>query len=86
MLPPEDEKTEQQLDAALLDFFRRNDSGETTDREQFLTEHADIAPQLRELLNAADLIEQMAGPKLSQTADRSSLHPGSPSRSNPRDP
>ncbi len=66
MSPPEDEQIEQQLDAALLEFFRRNVSGASTDREQFLTEHSDIAPRLRELLDAADLIEQMAGPKLSQ--------------------
>jgi TRAP transporter TAXI family solute receptor len=74
MSPPDDEKTEEQLDAALLDFFRRNDSGEQTDREQFLTEHSEIAPQLRELLDAADWIEQMAGPKLSQLG-KESEHP-----------
>ncbi len=66
MSPPEDEKAEEQLDAALLDFFRRNDSGNPTDREQFLAEHPQIASQLRELLDAADWIERMAGPTLSQ--------------------
>ncbi len=66
MSPPDDEKLEEQIDAALLDFFRRNDSGEITDREQFLTQHPGIAVQLRELLDAADLIEKMAGPTLSQ--------------------
>ncbi|MDZ4847844.1 MAG: serine/threonine-protein kinase [Pirellulaceae bacterium] len=76
MRPSEDEKLEQQLDAALLDFFRRNDSGELTDREEFLSSHLEIADQLRELLDAADLIEQMAGPRLSQLAETAtSIHP-----------
>jgi len=81
MSPPEDENIEEQLDAALLDFFRRNDSGETTDREQFLTEHSGIAPQLRELLDAADWIEKMAGPTLSELGGGTDLigHSNSPS-------
>lgn len=69
MSPSEDEQIEQQLDAALLEFFRRNDSGEPTDRERYLAEYPNIATQLRELLDAADLIEEMAGPKLSQLAE-----------------
>jgi eukaryotic-like serine/threonine-protein kinase len=84
MSPSEDEKTEEQLDAALLDFFRRNDSGESTDREQFLTEHSDIAPQLRELLDAADWIEQMAGPKLSQLGQENELPKPTATRSDQR--
>jgi len=72
MNPSEDEQIEQQLDAALLEFFRRNDSGESTDRDQYLAEFPAIANQLRELLDAADLIEEMAGPKLSQLGSDSS--------------
>lgn len=61
-----DDGTEMKLDQALLDFMRRFDSGNPDDRETFLAEHSDIAPQLRVLLEAADWIEQMAGPTLGE--------------------
>ncbi len=54
----------QNLDAALLEFFRQHDSGNRVDRASFLSAHPDIAEQLNELLKAADLVEEMAGPTL----------------------
>ena len=64
-----DEGTELKLDQALLEFIRRSDAGKVDDRESFLDEFPDIAPQLRALLDAADAIESMAGPTLSELAN-----------------
>ncbi len=62
MPSPKDDPIENQIDEALLDFLRRCDANEPTDRETFLRQYPSIAPQLRELLEAADRIELMAGP------------------------
>ncbi len=64
--------TEIKLDQALLDFMRRFDAGEIENREAFLAEYPEIAPQLRTLLDAADLIESMAGPTLAELGNASS--------------
>ena len=61
--------TESKLDQALLDFMRRSDAGQIEDRDVFLNEYPEIATQLRTLLDAADWIENMAGPTLSELAD-----------------
>jgi eukaryotic-like serine/threonine-protein kinase len=61
-----DDGTEMKIDQALLDFMRRFDAGNADDRESFLNEHPDIAPQLKALLEAADWIEDMAGPTLGE--------------------
>ncbi|HUP81488.1 MAG TPA: serine/threonine-protein kinase, partial [Pirellula sp.] len=61
-----DDDIEAKLDQALLDFMRRFDTGQISNREVFLEEYAEIAPQLRTLLDAADLIEKLAGPTLSE--------------------
>lgn len=61
-----DDGTEMKLDQALLDFMRRFDSGNQEDRETFLKEHPEIAAQLKSLLEAADWIEEMAGPTLAE--------------------
>ena len=63
------EGTEMELDQALLDFMRRFDEGKIQDREAFLQEYPEIASQLRALLDAADLIESMAGPTLAELAN-----------------
>jgi len=63
---------EMKLDQALLDFMRRFDAGKIEDREIFLNEYPEIASQLRTLLDAADLIESMAGPTLSELGNASS--------------
>lgn len=68
----EKEKDEEvQVDQALLAFLRRHDQGEQVDRESFLREHPELAQQLRSLLDAADWIEQMAGPTLADSLDES---------------
>ncbi len=61
--------TESKLDQALLDFMRRSDAGQIEDREVFLKEYPEIATQLRTLLDAADWIENMAGPTLGELAN-----------------
>ncbi len=60
---------ETRLDQALLEFMRRSDAGEMEDREAFLKEFPELAPQLRSLLDAADWIENMAGPTLAELGD-----------------
>ena len=57
---------ESRLDEALADFMKRKDSGEKIDRERFLKDHSEIADLLRELLDAADCIEHMAGPTIAE--------------------
>ncbi len=54
------------LDKALVDFLKRRDEGHAVDRETFLREHEDIADALRDLLEAADCIEHMAGPTFAE--------------------
>jgi TRAP transporter TAXI family solute receptor len=63
-----DDGNELKVDQALLDFMRRFDAGNPEDRETFLKEHPEIADQLRVLLEAADWIENMAGPTVAELA------------------
>lgn len=49
------------LDELLAEYLRRLDSG-SFDRESFLAEHPDLASDLAELIDAADLVDQYAGP------------------------
>ncbi len=66
MSDPADDGVEMKLDQALLDFMRRSDAGKVEDRDSFLAEFPELAPQLRTLLEAADWIENMAGPTLGE--------------------
>ncbi len=66
MSQSEEDKTDEKLDAVLAAFLRKLDLGEPVDRQQFLAENPDLASQLAELLDAADWIEQLAGPTLSE--------------------
>ena len=75
--------TETKLDQALLDFMRRLDAGKIEDREVFLKEYPDIEAQLRALLDAADWIENMAGPTLGELANSTAT--SSPIDKNPTD-
>ena len=68
-----DDNIETKLDQALLDFMRRFDLGQIENREVFLQEYAEIAPQLRTLLDAADLIEKLAGPTLSEITNSTAI-------------
>ncbi len=63
-LPHDDHR----LDAALADFLKRRDEGIEIDRESFLRSHPEIADSLRDLLEAADCIEHMAGPTFAEAA------------------
>ena len=67
-----------QLDAALLDFMKLRDSGQPIDRQAFLATHPHLADSLRELLEAADCIELMAGP-----TEEEASSPTPPSRHRP---
>lgn len=69
---------EAQLDAALLDFMKLRDKGQPIDRQAFLAAHPHLADALRELLEAADCIEHMAGPteqELANPVEKSAKRP-----------
>ncbi len=57
---PNTDAHDPRVQSALKDYLERQDRGESVDRERFLTEHADIADELRSFL-AADA--QLAGLK-----------------------
>jgi hypothetical protein len=50
------------LEEVLAEYLRRVASGETMDRERFLTEHADVAADLRQYFETADMVERLAAP------------------------
>ncbi len=52
------------IELALAEYMQRCDGGEEIDREAFLSRHPTLRDQLIELLEAADWIEQLAGPTL----------------------
>ncbi len=66
MSQSEEENVDEKLDAVLAEFLRKLDSGESVDRKHFLAEHPEFSQQLAELLDAADWIEQLAGPTLGE--------------------
>jgi len=72
MSDDQEDGTELELDRALLDFMRRFDAGKIDDRESFLEEYPEIASRLRTLLDAADWIEDMAGPTLIELGNSTS--------------
>lgn len=62
--PPPEDDADQALDGALAAFYSALDAGESISRDEFLSRFPQLAPQLTELLEAADWIESMAGPTL----------------------
>lgn len=64
---PDDEQTEE-FDEVLLEFLRHHDAGHPIDRQAFLQQYPEHSEKLLKLLEAADWIEQMAGPTLSDLA------------------
>ncbi len=62
--PSDDATREEQLDRLLAEFLRRRDLGEDPDRDRFLSENAELADELKELLDTGDLIDDLAGPLL----------------------
>ena len=55
----ESPETDDPLDEAFAAYLRTCDAGELTDREEFLTQYPELAGQLEELMDAADLIGQV---------------------------
>jgi TRAP transporter TAXI family solute receptor len=72
-----DSKREERLDRLLAEYLRRRDTGEELDRRAFLEQHADLADELRDLLDTADLVDCMAGP-LEGAPDEAPTEPGAP--------
>lgn len=64
----EDNPQEMQVEQALAEYMMKCDSGEMPDREAFFQQHPELREQLLELLNAADWIEELAGPTVSDIA------------------
>ena len=81
--PSEDPKDdfEEGLDEVLLDFLRQNDAGNAVDRDTFLGQHPEQKEKLLRLLEAADWIEEMAGPTMGEQGSgiESSTLPETPS-------
>ncbi len=75
MLAPDDQPLELQVDAALVEYLQKCDTGELTDRDSFLESHPELREQLAELLTAADWIEQLAGPRLADIARGNAASP-----------
>lgn len=59
---------ELEIQQALAEYMQKCDSGELPDRETFLSSHPGLREQLTDLLNAADWIEQLAGPTIADIA------------------
>ncbi len=59
-----DGERERRINAALADYFRHVDNDIPIEINDFIQEHADLAVELKELLEAIRLIEWMAGPVL----------------------
>lgn len=63
-----EEPQELEVEAALAEYMSQCDSGSIPDREAFLRQHPALREKLEELLNAADWIEELAGPTISDLA------------------
>ncbi len=68
MAQADENPVELKIDQALADYMQQCDSGIVPNREDFVSKHPELREQLSELLAAADWIEQLAGPKLSELA------------------
>lgn len=64
MTPPSDDLAarEELLDRALAEYLRRRDQEPDFDRHAFLQARPQVAKELKELLDTADLVDFMAGP------------------------
>ena len=71
--PQPDASGEDPASAAIADYFMRLDRGERVDRDEFIAEHTDIADQLREFFEGANLVEQFAGPTFAEQTIRLSM-------------
>ena len=49
-------------DAAIEEYLRLVDAGETVDRAAFIAAHADVAKELRSFFGSLSLLQNMAGP------------------------
>jgi eukaryotic-like serine/threonine-protein kinase len=82
--PPHDSTFEQRLDAALAEFLRRVDAGETPTVDAYVAScDPDLQGELRELIDTASLVDAMAGPPLSEADDEMSTLPPLPSAAGP---
>ena len=66
--PQEDDASRPaRLDEVLAEYMQRVDAGEAVDREELLREHPGLVEELRAYFEAADRVEQMAGPAAPET-------------------
>lgn len=75
----EEELPDLEVESALAEYMRRCDTGELPDRSEFLQQHPELRATLAELLDAADWIEEMAGPTVADAMREESatrLEPG----------
>lgn len=74
--PEQEGERERRINEALAEYFRQSDDQGPVGIDEFVAQHGDLAGELRELLEAVDLIERMAGPVLpSQSAEDNNILP-----------
>ena len=62
---------ELQISQLLAEYFRREDSDQAIIREEFLEEHAEFADELRGLLQMGDMVQELAGPVVTDSVETS---------------
>ena len=71
---PSDDEPEEEFDEVLLEFLRKHDAGVPLDREAFLCQYPEHREQLSKLLEAADWIEQLSDPSLTDLPPEETPH------------
>lgn len=64
--------TEDRVNAVIAEYFRRVDAGEEISPEALIADHPDIGDKLHEFFDAADVVEQFAGPTVGQMLSHAS--------------
>jgi WD40 repeat protein/tRNA A-37 threonylcarbamoyl transferase component Bud32 len=66
--------TDDRLDQVIADYFQRLDQGESVSPLGLVAEHPDLEAALREFFDAADYVEQLAGPTQAEQTQMLSVH------------
>ncbi len=66
--------TDDRLDQVIADYFQRLDQGENVSPLGMVAEHPDLERELREFFDAANYVEQLAGPTQAEQTQMLSVH------------
>src|SRR5580704_4900506 len=64
--PMQSQSKEPRIEAALRDYLERIEHGVSVNREEFISQHPDIAPGLRHYIAAEEELRKLAGDKASR--------------------